>query len=53
MQLKGDLEIDWIMFDDVKHVEGWTTLICHVHDFFYYKVMMFTICYIQFEDTKA
>jgi hypothetical protein len=24
-----------IMFDRVKHVEGWTTLACHVYDSFY------------------
>jgi hypothetical protein len=53
MQLEGDLEIVWIMFDHLKRAEGWTTLICHVYDSFYYKVMMIAICYIQFEYTKA
>jgi hypothetical protein len=35
MQLKSDLQIAWIMFDHLKHVEGWTTLACHVYDSFY------------------
>jgi hypothetical protein len=32
MQLKGDLENYWIMFDHVKHIAGWTTMACHVYD---------------------
>jgi hypothetical protein len=53
MQLEGDLQIAWIMFDHVKHVKGWTTLACHVYDFFYYKVMTIAICDMQFKNTEA
>jgi hypothetical protein len=30
MQLGGDLENSWMMLDHVKHVQGWTTMACHV-----------------------
>ncbi len=53
MQLGGDLQIVWIMFNYVKHVEGWTTLACHVYDYFYYKAMMIAICAMQFEYMKV
>jgi hypothetical protein len=35
MEPRGDLQTTLIMFDRVKHVEGWTTLACHVYDSFY------------------
>ncbi len=44
MQLGGDLQTTWIMFDHVKRVEGWMTFAYHVYEFFYYKVMTITIC---------
>jgi hypothetical protein len=44
MQLGGNFQTAWIMFDHVKHVEGWMTFACHVYDSFYCKVMMITIC---------
>ncbi len=53
MQPKGDLQITWIMFDHVKCVEGWMTFVCHVYDYFYCKVMIITICDMQFKDTKS
>jgi hypothetical protein len=34
MQLGGNLQTVWIMFDHIKRVEGWMTLTCHVYDFF-------------------
>ena len=42
MQLSGDLQFAWIIFDHVKRVVGWTSLGAHVYDPVYYKVM--TIC---------
>jgi hypothetical protein len=39
MQLGGDLENSWLMFDHVKHVQGWTTMAYHVYDLVYCKVM--------------
>jgi hypothetical protein len=32
MQLIGDLQNVWIMFDHVKHVAIWTIMACHVYD---------------------
>ncbi len=32
MQLGGNHQIAWIMFDHVKHVVSWTTLAYHVYD---------------------
>jgi hypothetical protein len=43
MQLGGDLQITWIMFDHVKCFQGWKTLACHVYDHVYYKVMTIAI----------
>jgi hypothetical protein len=42
IQLGGDLQITWIMFDHVKHVQVWTTFAYHVYDLIYFKVMMIT-----------
>jgi len=49
MQLKGNLQTAWIMFDHVKHVQGWTIFTFHVYDFFYYKVMTirYVICILK------
>jgi hypothetical protein len=44
MQLAGDLQNVWIMFDHVKHVAGWTTMVCHVYDPAYYKMMTIMVC---------
>jgi hypothetical protein len=43
MQLGGDLQTTWIMFDRVKCVHDWMTFACHVCDLFYYKVMMIAL----------
>jgi len=32
MQLAGDLQNVWIMFDHVKHVVIWIIMACHVYD---------------------
>jgi hypothetical protein len=47
MQPSGDLQTCWIMFDHVKHVNGLTTLACHVYDPIYYKVMTISIYNMQ------
>ncbi len=39
----GDMENAWMMFNRVKHVEGWTTMVCHVYDLMYYEVMIITM----------
>jgi hypothetical protein len=39
-----DLEKNWMMFDHVKHVQGWTAMACHVYDPIYCKVISIAIC---------
>jgi len=46
MQPIGNLQLPWIMFDHVKCVKGWTTLVCHVYDLVYCKVVTIAICNI-------
>jgi hypothetical protein len=53
MQLGRDLENAWIMFDHVKHVQGWITMGCHVCDMAYCKVLTIDICNMQFEDVDS
>jgi hypothetical protein len=44
MQLGGDLQNRWLMFDHVKHVQEWTTMACHVYNSVYCKVLTIVIC---------
>jgi len=53
MQLGDELQNAWMMFDHIKHVQGWTTMAYHVFDPFYCKVMTITIYDMQYEDTEA
>ena len=53
MQVGGDLQDAWMMFDHVKRVKGWTTMACHVYDSKYCRVMSIAICDMQSEDTIA
>lgn len=53
MQSKGDLENSWIMFDHVKHVIGQTTMVCHVYDLTYCKIVTIAIFDMQFENIEA
>ncbi len=53
MQLGGDLQNTWIMFDHVKHVVGRTTMACHVYDLAYCKMMTIVTCDMQSKDIKA
>jgi hypothetical protein len=39
MQLGGNLENAWLKFDHVKCVQEWTTMVCHVYNAVYCKVM--------------
>ena len=41
-EVRGNLELAWIMFDHIKRVVGWTSLGAHVYNPVYYKIM--TIC---------
>jgi hypothetical protein len=53
MQPIGDLQNTWIMFDHVKCVVSSITMVCHMYDPIYYKMMTIVICDMQYEDTKA
>jgi hypothetical protein len=53
MQLGRDFENAWIMFDHVKHVQGWTTMGCHGFDMAYCKVLTIDICDMQSEDVDS
>lgn len=52
MQLGGDFQNVWLMFDHVKRVEEWTTMVCHIQDPIYYKVFTIAIYNMQFESMK-
>jgi hypothetical protein len=51
MLLGGGLQIAWIMFDHVKRVKEWMTLIGHVYVPIYCKMMTNVVCDMQFKDT--
>ena len=53
MQLGGDLQFAWIMFDHVKRVVGWTSLGAHVYDPVYCKVMTICVCDMMCEMADA
>jgi hypothetical protein len=42
-----------MMFNHVKHVQGWTTMAYHIYDPVYCKVMAIVVCDMQFEDMEA
>ena len=44
MQASSNLEYAWIMSDHIKRVNGWTTLVCHVYDSTYQRVMTIACC---------
>jgi hypothetical protein len=53
MQPSGDLQDVWIIFDHVKRVKKWTTMVCHVYDSTYWRVMTIAICDTQSEVATA
>ena len=52
MQLGGDLALQFVMFDYVKRINGWTTLGVHVYDPIYCKVMTICVCDMKSESTE-
>ncbi len=52
MQPSDDLQNVLMMFDHVKHVQGWTTMAQHIYNFVYYKVMRIVVYDMQFEDIE-
>ena len=53
MQVGGDLQDAWIMFNHVKRVRGWTTMACHVYNSSYCRVMTIACFDMQSEDCTA
>ena len=53
MQVGGDLQDTWVMFDHVKRVRRWTTMACHVYDSSYCRVMTIACSDMQSEDCAA
>jgi hypothetical protein len=53
MQPFDDLQNVWMMFDDVKRVQGWMTMACHIYDSIYCKVMMIVVYDMQSKDIKV
>lgn len=49
MHVGGDMENSWKMFDHVKHLKDWTTLMCHVYYSKYCKVLTIICCDLHFE----
>ena len=47
------MENSWIVFDHVKYLQDWTTMVCHVYDNKYCKVLTIASCDIQSEDARA
>jgi hypothetical protein len=53
MQLGNGLQNAWMMFDHIKHVQGWTTITYHVYDLVYCKVVTITVYNMQSEDIEV
>ena len=53
MQLGGDLQDTWMMFDHVKCVKKWKTMACHVYNSTYCRVLTIAICDMQSKDATA
>jgi hypothetical protein len=53
MQPAKDLQDVWIMFDYVKCGVGWTTMVYHVNDLAYCKVMTIAVCDMKSKDMKV
>lgn len=41
------------MFDHVKHIKHWTTMVCHVYDSVYCWIMTIAVCDMQSKDAIA
>ncbi len=53
MQPRGNFQACWIMFDHVKCVDGWMTLVCHVYNLIYCKVMTIAVCDLRSKNIDA
>jgi len=49
MQLGGDLQNSWLMFDHVKCFQEWTTMACHVYDSVYCSPLQFVMCNLNLQ----
>ena len=53
MQPGGDLQYEWVMYDHVKRMVGWTTIGIHVYDPEFWKVVTIAVCDMQCEVQDA
>jgi hypothetical protein len=53
MQPSKDFQNAWIMFNHVKRVAGWKTMVCHVYGPAYCKLMTIAVCDMQPKDMEA
>ena len=53
MQVGGDMKHLWIIFDHVKCMKDWTTLMYHVYNSKCYKVLTIACCDMQSKNDKA
>ena len=53
MQVGGDMENSWIMFDHIKRLKDWSTMTCHMYDSRYYKPLTIACCNMQSKDGAA
>ena len=53
MQVEGDMENAWILFDHVNRLKDKTTLACHVYNSKNCKVLTIACCDLQYEDGVA
>ena len=53
MQLVGDVQNAWLMFDHMKRMKEWTTMACHVYNTEYKKVMTIAMYNMQSKDTEV
>jgi hypothetical protein len=50
MQVGGNMENSWIIFDHVKYLKYWRTMACHVYNSQCCKVLTIACCDMQSED---
>ena len=48
-----DTENSWIIFDHIKRLKDYTTIVCHVYNNKYCNVLMIACCDMQYEDGVA
>ena len=53
MQPRGDLQYEWVMYDHIKRMVGWTTMGIHIYDPEFRKVVTIAVSDMQCEAQDA